>query len=168
MSAARRLLREAEEAFRSEGMDVRQWAALLTKMGRGYRDVVDKDRWQLARDGTPKFFKPKIATIIDENGKEKEVVAIDATTQLRALRLIGEVLGIVTPGGVSVNVANGHGAIASDGEVNVLALAIDSDGRDLMREAIAALPAPDRRLMLEKLFYPTAKEVERARLPDAP
>lgn len=168
MGVTRRMIREAEEAFKAEGMDVQQWAGLLTKMARGYRDIIDRDRWQIARDGIPPKFKPKIAIMEDgPNGETKQVIAIDEATQIRAIRLIGEVLGIVNSGGVQVNVANGNGASAGDGDTASLGVVlIDGSGNKALQDAVAALPASDRRAILEKLLFPTKKEVALAQLSD--
>lgn len=167
MGTTRRIIKEAEEAFKAHGMDIHRWAGLLSKMACGYREILEKDKDQLAREDVPPRYRPFLSSL-----DGRAVIIVDPATQLRALRLVGECLGLVAGiGQVSVNVAAGQGAIAGDNPTSQLGVVlIEGSGNKALEEAVLSLPSSERRSLLERLLLGNVvrPEIEHARLATSP
>ena len=163
MGTSRHILDEARRALELNGMGAGDYARVIAKMACGYREVIDADRAQLARcealeakgqTRNADRYRPKVATLTDEEGAEpREVLLVDETTQLRALRRVAETLGI-TANGVNINIGAGGGEggrLEHVGDLGTLVVLLDS-APPAIDAAVRALPAHERRRLTEALL----------------
>lgn len=153
MGTTRRMLAEAVGALQREGLDVSGYVRLLAAMALGYREIGIRDRIQLSGH-YPKRYKPKLGQVRDpETGEMREVVLVDEQTQFRALKVIGEMMGLLSAGGLHVNVGIGDGNTVGDGnavqDLGGLVVMLKGSGSAALEEAVRALPAPERRRLAE-------------------
>lgn len=179
MGTSRNILREAEAAFKRHGMDIDKYCEILTNYARGFREIVDHDRLQLKKcdffkqagqDARAKKFAPKLVTVIDaETGREREVIVVDEGSSLKALKQIGEIVGL-TQSGINVNVnANAKVGTGPDGkiidvgpgdEISDLVTMIDSDASEEVQEKVKQIPDEKRREMLGLILKDARKTTQ--------
>lgn len=168
MGTTRRLLAEVRQAFESHGMDLETYAGLLVKMAKGFREIVAADRAQsircdyLDKQGKTKLafrYRPKMVEI-EEDGEKRDVIVVDEKTQMTAMQLIGEILGLKQAGGVNlqVNTAVGAGGgkpALQGAEVRDLGdfvvLLEGTDDKEL-EDMVGELPGSKRRALLEAIM----------------
>ena len=158
MSTSRRLLKQAREAATKYGIDADDIVRLLAMMSRGVRPIVARDEDYQYSD-----FDPSARTDDPVHGR---VVEVDQRTQLNALKLVSELIGLRSTTGATVNVNQataiaGEGgearAIATDDAVGALAVKLKGDGATELADALVNMDAAERRAL-------AAKQVEDAKI----
>ena len=173
MSMSRRMCLEAIEALKSDGLDVSGYVRLLGKMAMGFREIGIKDRIRLAGK-PPKRYTPRMGVIVDEDtGDKRTVILIDELTQFRALKVVGEMMGLLQAGGLHVNVGIGDGNAVGDrasiaSEVGNQVVMLRGSGVTALEEAVRALPAPERRRLALAAVRNIQEGAEHARDHDSP
>lgn len=131
---------------------------VLALMAQGYRPIVGADSKQIARvvgGEESKRFMPKVVTLDDGT----EVIRVDAKTQIRAAKIITDILGL-TSSGLNVSVSAQAGAIAGNDGAQSAAPAVRALGELLvsgqrhpsiapLQKAISQLPPEHRRRLLD-------------------
>ena len=130
------------EALQKYGADLDAYARIISMFITGLRPHVSADGVQAARDISDDL-KPKI---LEVNGET--VVRIDSRTQMQALRLYAEILGLKETGvKVNVNTGNQINGIRDAESLGEIFLAANEGADKRLKDAVRALPPEQRRLL---------------------